>query len=119
MKPLCDPVQSEGAPMLGAPSEAPSGTTINTQMESHLLQHARTRRLGALDEEQVEVGPLLGRGSFGRVYKGERATPLGQIMAVGAAALLHSRSCPGAGGEATGQLWLCAVNTLVQRPVGA
>ena len=56
--------------MLSAASEAPSGTTTNTQIESHLLQHARTRRLGALDEEQVEVGPLLGRGSFGRVYKG-------------------------------------------------
>ena len=63
-------VQNEGAPMLSAASEAPSGTTTNTQIESHLLQHARTRRLGALDEEQVEVGPLLGRGSFGRVYKG-------------------------------------------------
>ena len=58
--------------MLGGPaSQAPSGSTANTQMESHLLAHGRLRRLGALDEEQVEVGPLLGRGSFGRVYKGE------------------------------------------------
>ena len=67
-------LQSEGAPMLGAPSVAPSGSTTNTQMESHLLQHNRLRRLGALDEEQVEVGPLLGRGSFGRVYKGGSRT---------------------------------------------
>ncbi len=42
----------------------------NEPLESHLLQHSRLRRLGPLDEEQVEVGPLLGRGSFGRVYKG-------------------------------------------------
>lgn len=42
----------------------------NMPLESHLLQHSRLRRLGPLDEEQVEVGPLLGRGSFGRVYKG-------------------------------------------------
>ena len=55
----------------GPASQAPSGSTANTQMESHLLAHGRLRRLGALDEEQVEVGPLLGRGSFGRVYKGE------------------------------------------------
>lgn len=62
--------------MLGAPSVAPSGSTSNMQMESHLLQHHRLRRLGALDEEQVEVGPLLGRGSFGRVYKGKQYSPL-------------------------------------------
>ena len=55
----------------GPASQAPSGSTANVQMESHLLAHGRLRRLGALDEEQVEVGPLLGRGSFGRVYKGE------------------------------------------------
>ena len=57
--------------MLGTPSVAPSSATGNTHMESHLLEHGRLRRLGTLDEEQVEVGPLLGRGSFGRVYKGE------------------------------------------------
>ena len=58
--------------MLGASgaSVAQSASTSNTQMESHLLRHGRLRRLGQLDEEQVEVGPLLGRGSFGRVYKG-------------------------------------------------
>lgn len=42
----------------------------NDPLETHLLHHSRLRRLGPLDEEQVEVGPLLGRGSFGRVYKG-------------------------------------------------
>ncbi len=42
----------------------------NEPLETHLLHHGRLRRLGPLDEEQVEVGPLLGRGSFGRVYKG-------------------------------------------------
>ncbi len=29
------------------------------------------RYLGDLEDEQVEIGPLLGRGGFGRVYKGE------------------------------------------------
>ena len=55
---------------VGGASVAQSASTSNTQMESHLLRHGRLRRLGQLDEEQVEVGPLLGRGSFGRVYKG-------------------------------------------------
>ena len=91
-KRLCDPLQSEGAPMLGTPSEAPSGTTTNTQMETHLMRHARTRRLGALDEEQVEVGPLLGRGSFGRVYKGALSAPLARSRAVGTPSLTGSVS---------------------------
>ena len=47
-----------------------AGSERNTPLENHLLQHSRLRRLGPLDEEQVEVGPLLGRGSFGRVFKG-------------------------------------------------
>lgn len=51
---------------------APTSSGLPTQLETHLLQHNRLRRLGPLDEEQVEVGPLLGRGSFGRVYKGKR-----------------------------------------------
>jgi hypothetical protein len=31
----------------------------------------RQRWLGPLEDEQVEIGPLLGRGSYGKVYKGE------------------------------------------------
>ncbi len=30
----------------------------------------RLRWLGPLEDEQVEVGPLLGRGGYGRVFKG-------------------------------------------------
>ncbi len=36
-------------------------------MAAHMQQ---MRRLGTLEEEQVELGQLLGRGSFGRVYRG-------------------------------------------------
>ncbi len=35
-----------------------------------LPEHWRKRWLGPLKEEQVEIGPLLGRGGYGRVYKG-------------------------------------------------
>lgn len=52
-----------------APAQT-AGSERNAPLENHLLQHSRLRRLGPLDEEQVEVGPLLGRGSFGRVFKG-------------------------------------------------
>ncbi|BDA45748.1 probable mitogen-activated protein kinase kinase kinase 11 at C-terminar half [Coccomyxa sp. Obi] len=34
-----------------------------------LPEHWRKRWLGPLKEEQVEIGPLLGRGGYGRVYK--------------------------------------------------
>ena len=37
-----------------------------------LEQHTRLRRLGPLEEEQVELSSLLGRGSYGRVYRGAR-----------------------------------------------
>ncbi len=30
----------------------------------------RLRRLGPLDEEHVEIGPILGRGGYGKVFKG-------------------------------------------------
>ncbi len=30
----------------------------------------RLRRLGPLDEERVEIGPILGRGGYGKVFKG-------------------------------------------------
>jgi hypothetical protein len=30
----------------------------------------RKRWLGPLEDEQVEIGPLLGRGGYGKVYKG-------------------------------------------------
>ena len=39
------------------------------QVTQLLEQHSR-RRLGPLEEEQVELGSLLGRGSYGRVYRG-------------------------------------------------
>ncbi|EIE27156.1 kinase-like protein [Coccomyxa subellipsoidea C-169] len=54
----------------------------NEPLETHLLHHGRLRRLGPLDEEQVEVGPLLGRGSFGRVYKGRWRSTLVAIKVV-------------------------------------
>ena len=35
-----------------------------------MAAHAQKRVLGALEPGEVDVGPLLGRGAFGRVYKG-------------------------------------------------
>lgn len=35
-----------------------------------LPEHWRKRWLGPLQEEQVEIGPMLGRGGYGKVYKG-------------------------------------------------
>ena len=35
-----------------------------------LTDHWKQRWLGPLEDEQVEVGPLLGRGGYGKVYKG-------------------------------------------------
>ncbi len=40
-----------------------------------LPEHWRKRWLGPLKEEQVEIGPLLGRGGYGRVYKGASFAP--------------------------------------------
>ena len=39
------------------------------------------RRMGPSEEEQVEFGPMLGRGSFGRVYKGRWKNVLVAIKA--------------------------------------
>lgn len=38
------------------------------------------RYLGDLEDEHVEIGPLLGRGGFGRVYKGEDRSPPGLLV---------------------------------------
>ncbi|EIE18432.1 hypothetical protein COCSUDRAFT_60389 [Coccomyxa subellipsoidea C-169] len=36
-------------------------------LESHLFRQSRLRRLGPLGSEEVEIGPVIGRGSFGRL----------------------------------------------------
>ena len=39
-------------------------------LQDRMAAHAQKRVLGALEPGEVDVGPLLGRGAFGRVYKG-------------------------------------------------
>ena len=43
-----------------------------------LPEHWRKRWLGPLQGEQVEIGPLLGRGGYGKVYKGVLSFPASQ-----------------------------------------
>ena len=39
-------------------------------LQDRLTVHNRLRVMGAIVRGEVDVGPLLGRGAFGRVYKG-------------------------------------------------
>ncbi len=94
-----------GPGSLGAsPPLRPQTSGAIQPLESHLLAHSRLRRLGPLDEEQVEVGPLLGRGSFGRVYKGAPSSA-GQLTSLHACMLVSilplSCSCSPLSGAAT------------------
>ncbi|KAK9842248.1 hypothetical protein WJX81_002584 [Elliptochloris bilobata] len=51
----------------GTPAQGSAGDTGQGQLFPELW---RLRWLGPLEDEQVEVGPLLGRGGYGRVFKG-------------------------------------------------
>ena len=44
-------------------------------LQARLAVHSRLRVMGKIERGEVDVGPLLGRGAFGRVYKGK--TPMG------------------------------------------
>ncbi len=65
---------------VAAPQQLSGFTAVTSRPSSaasealalHLEQHSRLRRLGPLEEEQVELTGVLGRGSFGRVYRGAR-----------------------------------------------
>ena len=48
----------------------PSSPKRGARLAQEQLKHGRSLRIGLSNDEQVEFGPLLGRGSFGRVYKG-------------------------------------------------
>ena len=39
-------------------------------LQESLALHNQLRVIGAIESGEVDVGPLLGRGAFGRVYKG-------------------------------------------------
>ena len=43
---------------------------IKQPLQDRLAVNNRLRVMGAIEEGEVDVGPLLGRGAFGRVYKG-------------------------------------------------
>jgi hypothetical protein len=63
------------------PGGSRSPAALNAQQTATmppLEQHSHWRRLGPLEEEQVELTALLGRGSFGRVYRGVFSCPCSQ-----------------------------------------
>ena len=41
-------------------------------LQESLALHNQLRVMGAIEAGEVDVGPLLGRGAFGRVYKGRQ-----------------------------------------------
>jgi hypothetical protein len=67
------------------PNSSENGTTANSgaglrrddSNEFHRwpAEQLQKLRLGLPEEESLEQGPLLGRGGFGKVYKGEDALP--------------------------------------------
>eukprot|EP00884_Botryococcus_braunii_P009548 jgi/Botrbrau1/18595/Bobra.0367s0037.1 len=69
---------TEGTASQAAMASSPGGTISKDPLGSaeigSVSPHAgalwQLRFLGSLEDEQVEIGPLLGRGGFGRVYKG-------------------------------------------------
>ena len=50
-------------------------------LQDRLAVHTRLRVMGAIERGEVDVGPLLGRGSYGRVYKGAPACYCGVHIA--------------------------------------
>ena len=50
-------------------------------LQDCLTVHNRLRVMGAIERGEVDVGPLLGRGAFGRVYKGAPACHCGVLTA--------------------------------------
>ena len=42
-------------------------------LQDRLAVHNRLRVMGAIERGEVDVGRLLGRGAYGRVYKGAPA----------------------------------------------
>ena len=39
-------------------------------LEPMLLEQWRKRWMGAKEDEQIQIGPLIGRGGYGKVFKG-------------------------------------------------
>lgn len=71
-QPVVDWLQSQGTV---TPGNSNNGAGVLGPLKGlegglQLPDHWKQRWLGPLEDEQVEVGPLLGRGGYGRVYKG-------------------------------------------------
>ena len=50
-------------------------------LKERLAAHNGMRVMGSIATGEVDVGPLLGRGAFGRVYKGRQACKHGPFTA--------------------------------------
>lgn len=72
----CEDVKlcAQGAKLGSLGSQSRDGLKLESGV---LAEHWRKRWLGPLKEEQVEIGPLLGRGGYGKVYKGEVPSHVG------------------------------------------
>ena len=57
-------------------------------LQERLAAHNAMRVMGSIETGEVDVGPLLGRGAFGRVYKGAQPAHMGPSHALNNAAVL-------------------------------
>ncbi len=59
-----------------------------------LTEQWRRRWMGAKEDEQIEIGPMIGRGGYGKVFKGDNNNNLLHFAQVESQADLMSHACP-------------------------
>ena len=56
----------------GSPGSLSEKADLET-MAPVLTEQWRKRWMGAKEDEQIEIGPMIGRGGYGKVFKGDFA----------------------------------------------